>query len=100
MAGRQDRYLIEAKAALDGATGRLDRLNRLVERTRGLDRRAWQRDLDHLRGACNRVAARIEDVRRAPEDAWQTGRMPTDTALAALLGELERLEGRITPLAA
>ncbi len=97
---RRDRYLTDATTALAEAAGRLDRLQARVQRVRGIDRRAWQHELDLLRGGCNRVAARIEDVRRAPEDAWQTARLHTDTALSGLIAGLDRLEGLITPLAA
>jgi hypothetical protein len=100
MSARRDVYMERALGALAKDAERLDRLRAEALRARGEARAALERELDGLRGACNRAAARIEDVRRAPEDAWSLAKVPADRALAGIEAELDRLEAHLRPHAA
>ena len=86
-------YLASAEAALLALDGRLDRLYGVAARLASEERRlAAERMLDTLRGIRNRAGAKLEDVRRAPEDAWSGVKVHAEEAITELGAAVGRLE--------
>jgi hypothetical protein len=56
--------------------------------------------LDAVRGIRNRTEAKIEDVRRASDDAWQLVKVHADSALAQFRGGLDQIESQFRRVAA
>jgi hypothetical protein len=101
MAARgRDRYETSAAQELKALTDRLDHLRAVAERVSGERRFKLERGLDDLRGLRNRCEAKLEDVRRASEDAWHLVKVHADAALAQFRGGLERIEGQFQRIAA
>jgi len=96
----RDRYETSAAQDLKALTDRLDQLRAVAERVSGERRFTLERALDELRGLCNRCEAKLEDVRRASEDAWHLVKVHADAALAQFRGGLERIEGQFHRIAA
>jgi hypothetical protein len=96
----RDRYELAAASELRTLTERLDNLRALAERTSGERRFALERALDAVRGVRNRTEAKIEDVRRASDDAWQLVKVHADTALAQFRGGLDQIESQFRRVAA
>lgn len=89
----KQRYLSRASAQLEHLNKRLDELRSMAERLGRDRRRPLERALDGARGLRNRAEAKLEDVRRAGEDAWRAFMVPAEAALAELRSVLEQLEG-------
>jgi hypothetical protein len=101
MANRgRDRYELAAASELKTLTERLDNLRALAERTSGDRRFTLERALDEVRGIRNRTEAKLEDVRRAPDDAWQLVKVHADAALAQFRGGLDQIESQFRRIAA
>jgi hypothetical protein len=96
----RDRYELAAASELKTLTERLDNLRALAERTSGDQRFALERALDAVRGIRNRTEAKIEDVRRASDDAWQLVKVHADAALAQFRSGLDQIESQFRRVAA
>ena len=96
----RDRYELAAASELRTLTERLDDLRALAERTSGDQRFALERALDAVRGIRNRSEAKIEDVRRASDDAWQLVKVHADAALAQFRSGLDQIESQFCRAAA
>jgi len=96
----RETYLEDAAAVLARLTDRLDGLRAFTERTPSAQRFALERALDELRGLRNRTEAKLEDVRRSSEDAWQLIKVHSDNALAQFKGGLDRVETQMQRSAA
>jgi hypothetical protein len=96
----RDRYELAAASELRTLTERLDNLRALAERTSGDHRFALERALDAVRGVRNRTEAKIEDVRRSSDDAWQLVKVHADTALAQFRSGLDQIESQFCRVAA
>jgi hypothetical protein len=96
----RDRYELAAASELKMLTERLDSLRALAERTSGERRFALERSLDAVRGFRNRCEAKIEDVRRASDDAWQLVKVHADAALAQFRSGLDQIESQFRQIAA
>jgi hypothetical protein len=79
---------------------RLDALRVLAYRLRSDHRGELERRLDAARGLHLKVAARLEDLRRADEDRWLPARDHADETLARLTRDLTALEADATGMAA
>lgn len=93
-------YLTFAEAALASLDERLDRLHAVAARLVPERRSAAERMLDTLRGIRNRAGAKVEGVRRAPEDAWSDVKVHAEAAVAELRAAVDRLEALLRPEAA
>jgi hypothetical protein len=96
----RDRYELAAASELKMLTERLDNLRALAERTSEDQRFALERALDAVRGIRNRTEAKIEDVRRASDDAWQLVKVHADLALAQFRSGLDQIESQFRRVAA
>ncbi|KJB95401.1 hypothetical protein GGE65_003764 [Skermanella aerolata] len=96
----RDRYELAAATELKMLSERLDSLRAQAERTSGERRFALERSLDALRGIRNRTEAKIEDVRRASDDAWQLVKVHADAALAQFRSGLDQVESQSRQVAA
>jgi len=81
-------------------TERLESLRALAARTSGERRFALERSLDAARGFRNRSEAKIEDVRRASDDAWHLVKVHADAALAQFRSGLDQIESQFRQIAA
>ncbi|MDR3517950.1 MAG: hypothetical protein P4M00_19275 [Azospirillaceae bacterium] len=79
-------------AQLQAAVARLDRWRESVHHFTPGQRVDAERALDCLRGLCNRVLARLEDVRRADGDSWEMFKARADQALRQLIEALDRYQ--------
>jgi len=61
---------------------------------------ALERALDQVRGLRNRTEAKLEDVRRASEDAWKLVKVHADAALAQFRAGLDQIENQFSRMAA
>src|SRR4051794_1501763 len=77
------------------AESRLEQLRSIVERSAG-DRFDQERALDHARGLCNRVLARVEAAHQASDDAWPFARAHADQAVDAMLQAIDELEPQLS----
>jgi hypothetical protein len=96
----RDHYEVSAAQELKSLTERLDHLRAVAERVPGERRFTLERALDEMRGLRNRTEAKLEDVRRAPEDAWKLVKVHADAALAQFKGGLELIERQFRRVAA
>jgi len=96
----RQRYVEAACSELNVLTRRLERLRSVVERGRGDRRLQHERHLDDLRGLANRATAKVEDVRRASEDAWKSFKVHADSAIAQFRDKIEIFEAEFAELAA
>lgn len=94
---RRQTYQESYSRHLHAARSRLDHLRGLAERMRHEERLDFERALDDLRGFWNRANARLEDLNRAPTDAWKNNKLRADAALEDLQKALERIEGLLHP---
>jgi hypothetical protein len=81
------------------AEARLEQFRSIVERLAG-DRLSQERALDHARGLCNRVLARVEASRQAADDAWPFARAHADQAVTEMLQAIDELERQLSRAAA
>ena len=98
---RHKRHGHEARCRdlLAHAEGRLEQLRSVVERGAG-DRLDQERALDHARGLCNRVLARVEAARQSSDDAWPFARAHADQAVNEMQHAIDELESRLSRAAA
>jgi len=96
----RERYEVAAASELKTLTERLDNLRALAERVSGEQQFALERALDQVRGLRNRTEAKLEDVRRASEDAWQLIKVHADAALAQFRAGLDQIESQFRRIAA
>ena len=85
-------YVSRAAEDLRILAERLDRLRAATERL-GADRKLLlEPALDDMRGMRNRAEAKLEDVRRAPDDAWSVFKVHADGAIENLKLAIHRFE--------
>ncbi|WP_448189069.1 hypothetical protein [Azospirillum sp. sgz301742] len=98
---RQKRHGHEARCRdlLAHAEGRLEQLRSVVERRAG-ERLDLERALDHARGLCNRVLARVEAAHQASDDSWPFARAHADQAVSEMLQAIDELERQLSRAAA
>jgi predicted nucleic acid-binding Zn-ribbon protein len=85
-------YLAAAAEELRNLRDRMESLRRSSRRLESGQVLMLERALDDLRGRGNRVEARLEEVRRAAEDAWTTLRPRSEAALDDLRAGVRHLE--------
>lgn len=88
----KEAYLATAAEELRDLHDRMETLrlsSRRLESGQGL---LLERALDDLRGRSNRAEARLEEVRRASEDAWAMLRPRSEAALETLRTGIAHLE--------
>jgi len=81
------------------AEARLEALRTAAERSDG-NRLELERALDHARGLCNRVLARVEAARQASDDAWPFARAQADQAIAEMTQAIAEVDQRLSRAAA
>jgi hypothetical protein len=96
----RDRFDSAASVELKSLTERMDGLRLVAARVSGDQKLALERSLDDLRGLRNRCEARLEEARRASEDAWYLVRVHAESALAQFRGGLEAIENQYRRIAA
>lgn len=85
-------YLAAAAEELRNLHERMEKLrvsSRRLDNEQGM---MLERALDDLRGRSNRAEAKLEELRRAPEDSWAMLRPRSDMALEDLRVGVGRLE--------
>ncbi|UEM19247.1 hypothetical protein JL100_019380 [Skermanella mucosa] len=96
----RDRFESASSLEMKALTERLDNLRAVAERVPGDQKFLLERSLDELRGLRNRCEARLEDARRASEDAWYLVKVHAEAALAQFRAGIETIENQYRRMAA
>jgi hypothetical protein len=91
----KEAYLAAAAEELRNLHDRMDNLRRSSRRLETEQGMMLERALDDLRGRSNKAEAKLEELRRAPDDIWAMLRPRLEAVLEELRGGIGQLEKQL-----